>query len=149
MKILQKLYGVLSCATLLVPASYSHASAEQEVKLYIHVYDSKGKLEKSFSDKEIKKLMADAKDDLPQPEITNKPYVHILDENNLLTDSTDKEAVEVQLESLATILSTYSYSATTFSSSVWVRGGAYFYNPKDITINPKKMFQGMLIKFIR
>jgi hypothetical protein len=161
-----KLVSLVVAAIFLViaPSSFAQGISEAEVKTsiqdktenlkpYIEVYDAKGKLVKKFSDEEIQKLMDQAEQSnrvlgaAAVPE--NSPYVHIFDENNLLTDSSVEEAVQNQKSAIAdfaTQSTTYNYPATTISSYIWVRGGYYFPNPTTITINTSTKFQGLNIK---
>ncbi|MDF9763827.1 hypothetical protein OKW24_005723 [Peribacillus simplex] len=126
MKILQKLSGVLVCGMLLVPAGgYSHASEKQEVKPSMQVYDSKGKLEKSYSDQEIKKFMEEAK-----------------------VSNLQVQAATNKLQAVAAS-STTSYGASSFSNYVNINGGKYYYNPKDITVNPIGYVKAIIITLIK
>ncbi|USK77906.1 hypothetical protein [Peribacillus frigoritolerans] len=55
-----------------------------------------------------------------------------------------------QQSSLAVIQSlTYRYGATTFGYNVYINGGQYYYNPKDITINPSRSVKNMSIALIK
>jgi hypothetical protein len=65
-------------------------------------------------------------------------------------DSHIRIKAQPQQSSLAVIQSlTYRYKATTFGYNVYLGGGQYYYNPKDITINPSRSVKNMSIALIK
>jgi hypothetical protein len=164
MKLKQVSLALVASFLLFTPSSFAQGISEVKVKPsvqdnlenlkpYIEVYDANGKLVKKFSDEEIQKLMDQAEQSnkvLKAAEApANLPYVHIFDENNLLTDSSVEGAVQNQESAIADFGAqglTYNYGATTISSSILVNGGYYFPNPTTITINTSTKFEGLKIK---
>ena len=106
---------------------------------YMEVYDANDNLVKSYSDEEIETLMEEAKE---MELSTGNPVI-----NN--TSSAYNFSNNKQLVQMAAASSTYKYGATSFSSNISLSGGKYFNNPADITINPKKKFEGLLIKLYK
>lgn len=164
MKLKQISLGLAASFLLFTSSSFAQGTSEAEVKTsmqdnlenlkpYIEVYDAKGKLVKKFSDEEIQKLMDQAEQSNKVLEAAeapaNSPYVHIFDENNLLTDSSVEGAVQNQESAIADFEAqglTYNYGATTISNNIWVRSGYYFSSPTTITINTSTKFEGLNIK---
>lgn len=153
-KMFKRLSLFLICAMFFIPTSVVFGETQEtgNENPYIEVYDANNNLVKSYSDEEIKVLMEKAVESnrILEPKVTDgTPYANIYDKNNLIVDSTIDGAVDAQqaaLKEFATASSTYTYGATSFSNNIYVAGGSYFYNPTNITINPKYKFEGMLIK---
>ncbi|KZR56676.1 hypothetical protein [Pseudobacillus badius] len=157
-----KLSAVIFSVILLIPASIGQGTAEaasqknNDSKPSIKEYDANGNLVKTYSDVEIKTFMEEAEELNKLLEVESKntgerPAAYFYDENNLLTGSTDTNAVKAEQDALEQIMTTasnktYKYSATTFKNSVMVAGGSYFKNPQSITVNPKQKVYSLLIK---
>ncbi|MFE4523328.1 hypothetical protein ACFRCQ_14625 [Cytobacillus firmus] len=164
MKLKQVSLAVAASFLLVTPSSFAQGNPESEVKIsvqdkvdtlkpYIEVYDKEGKLVKKYSDAEIQLLIEKAKQSNKVLEAAeapaDSPYVHITDENNLLTDSSVEGAVEEQqaaLSDFGIMSTTYNYSGATISSSLYVRSGYYFPNPTTITFNTSTKFEGLNIR---
>lgn len=134
----------------------SFQNSAETLKPFIEVYDEKGNLVKKYSDAEINELLEQGEKANKVLEAekapANSPYVHIYNDNNLLTDSSVEGAVEEQQSALAVYAAAsnvYSYSGATISSSLYVNGGNYFYNPTTITINTSTKFEGLNIRLWR
>lgn len=138
---LGKVSFMLIAAMLMISVgSVSGQTLEEEnTKPYMEVYDSNDNLVKSYSDEEIKVLMEETKEmelSIDSKTLNNFSSAYDYSSNN-------------QLIQMAAAGSTYSYGATSFSSNISLSGGKYFNNPVDVTINPTKKFEGLLIKLYK
>ncbi|GLY12665.1 hypothetical protein [Pseudobacillus badius] len=156
-----KLSLVVFSAALLVPTSIAKETAQasiQETKHgepYIKAYDAKGNLLKSYSDKEIAILIEEAEESDRLLAVKSKnnegsPAAYFYDENNLLIDSTDKDAVNVQKAAIAKLkasgCSVYRYDSASFRKHVTVAGGRYFKNPQSMTVSPQQQADTLVIQ---